>query len=153
MNKHIEISISIRAPLRTVYDQGTRFEEFPRFLHGVKEVRKRDANHVHWVAEVAGQAEEWDAEITQQIPDERIAWRSLDRTRNAGALDFRSLGDNETEVRVRMIYQPETTLDKAGARAADARIKDDLLRFKEFVESRGTATIGTWEGEGGSTHN
>ena len=153
MNKHIESSICVRAPVRTVYTQWTRFEEFPRFMEGVKEVRKLDDKHVHWVAEIAGQEEEWDAEITHQIPDERIAWRSLDGARNAGAVAFRAIGENETEVRVRMMLQPESAVEKVGTalHAPDARVHGDLRRFKEFVESRGAATIGTWEGEGGST--
>src|SRR5438093_11376689 len=68
----IEKTIEVDAPVKKVYNQWTQFEEFPRFMEGVEEVKQLDDKHLHWVAEIAGKKKEWDAEIMQQIPDERI---------------------------------------------------------------------------------
>ncbi|MGH8177759.1 MAG: SRPBCC family protein [Steroidobacter sp.] len=148
MDKHIESSINVKAPVRTVYNQWTQFEEFPRFMEGVKEIRQLDDEHVHWVAEVGGKEKEWDAEITDQTPDRRIAWRSVSGALNAGVVEFRPIGADETEVRVRMEYEPEGAVETIGSflKAADVRVKGDLKRFKEFIESRGSET-GAWRGE------
>ena len=148
MTKQVESSIKVKVPVRTAYNQWTQFEEFPRFMEGVKEIRQLDDQRVHWVAEVAGKQKEWDAEITEQIPDQRIAWRSVDGAPNAGSVEFRPVGADETEVRVRMEYEPEGAVEKVGSalHAADARVKGDLKRFKEFIESRG-AESGAWRGE------
>ncbi len=148
MEKRIESSINVDAPVRTVYNQWTQFEEFPRFMEGVKEIRQLDDAHVHWVAEVGGKQKEWDAEITEQIPDQRVAWRSTSGARNAGSVEFRPLGANQTEVLVRMEYEPEGAIENIGTflNAADARVKGDLRRFKDFIESRGSET-GSWRGE------
>lgn len=152
MNDHIESTITVHVPIRTAYNQWTQFEEFPRFMEGVKEVRQLDDTRVHWVVDVAGRQEEWDAEITHQIPDQRIAWRSVDGARNAGAVDFRAISEDETEVKVRMMYQPDGLVEKIGSalRAPDAQVKVDLRRFKEFIESRGQET-GAWRGEVNNT--
>jgi len=156
MEKYIEKSINVRVPVHMAYNQWTQFEEFPRFMEGVKEVRQLDDQHLHWTAEVAGKEKEWDAEITEQIPDERVAWRSIDGAPNAGVVEFRPLGPEETQVRVRMDYQPEGTVENIGSllKAADSRVAGDLSRFKEFIESRGAET-GAWRGEihGGSTRD
>jgi uncharacterized membrane protein len=148
MTKQVESSIKVKVPVRTAYNQWTQFEEFPRFMEGVKEIRQLDDQHVHWVAEVAGKEKEWDAEITEQIPDQRIAWRSVSGVRNVGVVEFRPVGSDETEVRVRMEYEPEGALESIGSalHATDARVKGDLKRFKEFIESRGTES-GAWRGE------
>jgi uncharacterized membrane protein len=148
MTKHIESTINVRVPVSTAYNQWTQFEDFPNFMEGVKEVRQLDDTHVRWVAEVGGRQEEWDAEITHQIPDQRVAWRSTDGTHTAGAVDFRSIGPEETEVKVRMVYEPEGVVENVGSalHLDDARVKGDLKRFKEFIESRGSET-GAWRGE------
>ena len=154
MTKQIESSINVKVPVRTAYNQWTQFEEFPRFMEGVKEIRQLDDQHVHWVAEVGGKQKEWDAEITEQIPDQRVAWRSVSGVPNGGTVEFRPIGSDETEVRVRMEYEPEGAVEKIGSalQAADVRVKGDLKRFKEFIESRGAET-GAWRGEiqGGRT--
>jgi uncharacterized membrane protein len=154
MSEYIEKSIQVHVPVRTAYNQWTQFEEFPRFMEGVKEVRQLDDEHVHWVAEIGGVEKEWDAEITEQIPDKRIAWSSTNGARNAGIVEFQPVGTEDTEVRVRMEYQPEGAVETIGnwMKAADARVKGDLNRFKDFVESRGGET-GAWRGEvhGGQT--
>jgi uncharacterized membrane protein len=148
MTKHIESSIKVRVPVSTAYNQWTQFEEFPRFMEGVKEIRQLDDQHVHWVAEVGGKEKEWDAEITEQIPDQRVAWRSVSGAPNAGTVEFTPIGADETEVRVHMEYEPEGAVESIGSmlHAADARVKGDLERFKEFIESRGEET-GAWRGE------
>lgn len=148
MTKHIESSITVHVPVHTAYNQWTQFEEFPRFMEGVKEVRQLDDKRVHWIAEVAGKQKHWDAEITEQLPDQRIAWRSISGAQNAGIVEFRTVGQDETEVRVRMEFEPEGPAENLGAilQAADVRVKGDLRRFKDFIESRGTET-GAWRGE------
>ena len=148
MEKRIEQSIKVDVPVRTAYNQWTQFEDFPRFMEGVKEIRQLDDQHVHWVAEVAGKEKEWDAEITEQIPDKRVAWRSVGGVLNAGVVEFTPLGADETEVRVRMEYEPEGAVESIGSalHATDARVKGDLRRFKEFIEARGGET-GSWRGE------
>lgn len=148
MTKQVESSINVKVPVHTAYNQWTQFEEFPRFMEGVKEIRQLDDQHVRWVAEVAGKQKEWDAEITEQIPDQRIAWRSVDGAPNSGLVEFRPVGSDETEIRVRMEYEPEGAVEKVGSalHTTDARVKGDLKRFKEFIESRG-AESGGWRGE------
>jgi uncharacterized membrane protein len=151
---YIEKSIRVAVPVKTAYNQWTQFEEFPRFMDGVEEIRQLDDTHLHWVANIAGKRKEWDAEITEQTPDQRIAWRSVGGTPNSGVVEFRPAGAGETEVRVRMGYEPESVLEKAGDAigAPDRRVQGDLERFKDFIESRGRET-GAWRGEvrGGST--
>jgi uncharacterized membrane protein len=156
MRKEIESSIRVNVPVHTAYNQWTQFEEFPKFMEGVQHIQQLDDSHVHWVAEVAGKQKEWDAEITDQIPDQRIAWRSVDGAPNAGIVEFRPIGADETEVRVRMEFEPEDAVETIGSalQAADLRVKGDLKRFKEFIESQGRET-GAWRGEihGGENAN
>jgi uncharacterized protein (TIGR02271 family) len=144
----IEKSINVHVPVRTAYNQWTQFEEFPRFMEGVEEVRQLDDRHVHWTAEIAGKRKEWDAEISEQTPDQRISWHSVSGVRNAGTVEFRPVDVDETEICVRMEYEPEGMLENIAGffNTADARVAGDLERFKEFVESRGSET-GEWRGE------
>ncbi|MBM0105026.1 SRPBCC family protein [Steroidobacter sp. S1-65] len=148
MDNYIEKSINVRVPVHTAYNQWTQFEEFPKFMKGVKEIRQLDDTHVHWVAEIAGKHKEWDAEITEQVPDQRISWRSVAGTGNSGEVQFRPLGTSETEVRVRMGFEPESMVEKIGdaLHAPDRRVEGDLERFKEFIESHGQES-GAWRGE------
>ena len=144
----IEESIEIEAPLSTVYNQWTQFEEFPRFMDGVEEVRQLDDTHLHWVAEFGGERHEWDAEITEQKPDERVAWQNVDGKQNAGVVTFHRIGDEKTRVIAQMDWAPEGIKERLGDAlgAADRRVRTDLERFKELVESRG-AESGAWRGE------
>jgi len=143
----IEQSVEVQAPLSAVYNQWTQFEEFPRFMQGVEEVRQLDDTHVHWVAEFGGSRHEWDAEITEQHPDHRIAWRALDREGPHGAVTFHPLDDSRTKVLVQMGYEPEGVKESVGSAVGldSRRVKGDLESFKELVESRGTET-GAWRG-------
>src|SRR5437588_12992547 len=98
----IEKSVDVNMPLRTVYNQWTQFEEFPKFMEGVTQVRQLDDKRLHWKAEIAGQEREWDAEIYEQVPDQRIAWRSISGKNNAGIVTFQSLGADKTRINLRI---------------------------------------------------
>ncbi|WP_405086394.1 SRPBCC family protein [Microbispora sp. NBC_01389] len=144
----IEQSIDVNVPIRTAYNQWTQFESFPEFMEGVESVKQIGDTRTDWVVEIAGVRREFQAEITEQHPDERVAWRSLDTPRQAGVVTFHRLGDDTTRVTLQMEYDPEGFLEKA----ADAlqlvrmRVKGDLERFKAFIESRGGET-GAWRGD------
>jgi uncharacterized membrane protein len=144
----LEKSIEVNVPVNTAYNQWTQFEDFPKFMEGVKEVRQLDDTHVHWHAEIAGKDKEWDAEITEQIPDQRIAWRSTTGTPNSGVVTFEKISDDRTRITLRMDYEPEDVMEKAGDAAGvlSRRVEGDLQRFKEFIESRGQET-GAWRGK------
>jgi uncharacterized membrane protein len=140
-------SIEVNVPVDVAYNQWTQFEEFPKFMEGVQEVRQLDDQHLHWRAEIGGKEEEWDAEITDQIPDQRIAWHSTSGTPNAGIVMFRSTAPNTTEITLQMDYEPQGLSEKVGDALGfmDRRAQGDLKRFKEFIEHRGQPT-GGWRG-------
>ena len=144
----IEQSIELDVPVSAAYNQWTQFEEFPSFMHGVEEVRQLDDTHLHWVAEIGGQREEWDAEITEQHPDERIAWRAIGGKNNAGVVTFQPLGDQRSEITLQLEWDSEGLIEKLGSAIGqdDRQVKGDLGRFKELIESRG-AESGAWRGE------
>jgi uncharacterized membrane protein len=144
----IEESIDVAVPVRTAYDQWTQFEEFPRFMEGVEEIRQLDDTHVHWVASIGGTRHEWDAEITEQHPDERVAWRNVDGKENAGVVTFHRLGEGQTRIMVQLDWVPEGIKEKLGGAlgADDRRVRGDLERFKELIEQRGAAS-GGWRGD------
>jgi uncharacterized membrane protein len=143
----IEKSIEINVPVRTAYNQWTQFEEFPRFMEGVKHVKQLDEKHLHWKAEIGGKEKEWDAEITEQIPDTRIAWRSRDGAQNAGVVTFHRLSDSTSKVMLQMEYDPDGVLEHVGdvTGTVSQRVVGDLERFKRYIESRGQET-GAWRG-------
>ena len=143
----IEHSVDVHVPVREAYDQWTQFEEFPQFMDGVEQVSQLDDTHLHWVAEIAGQRKEWDAEITQQEPDQRVAWTSTSGDRNGGSVDFHRVDDRTTRVTLTMDVQPDGLVESVGDAVGvpDRQVKGDLDRFKEFIESRGAAT-GAWRG-------
>ncbi|HEX5828984.1 MAG TPA: SRPBCC family protein [Candidatus Limnocylindrales bacterium] len=144
----IEKSIDVDVPVREAYNQWTQFESFPHFMDGVESVTQRGDTNLHWVAEIAGKRQEWDAEITEQTPDQRIAWTSTTGDRNAGAVNFHRLDDNKTRITLTMDVEPSGALEKVGTALGipGGQVEGDLKRFKEFIESRGTAT-GGWRGE------
>jgi uncharacterized membrane protein len=143
----IEKSIEINVPVRTAYNQWTQFEEFPRFMEGVKHVKQLDEKHLHWKAEIGGKEKEWDAEITEQIPDTRIAWRSRDGAQNAGVVTFHRLSDSTSKVMLQMEYDPDGVLEHVGdvTGMVSQRVVGDLERCKRYIESRGQET-GAWRG-------
>ena len=144
----IEETIEVAVPVRTAYDQWTQFEEFPRFMEGVEEVRQLDDAHLHWKAHVGGRTHEWDAEITEQVPDTIIAWKATSGYSNAGSVRFAPAGDGGTAVTVVLAYEPEGAVEKAAdwLGLAQRRVRSDLERFREMIEARGQAT-GAWRGE------
>lgn len=146
--KTIEQSIEVDAPIQTVYNQWTQFEEFPEFMGGVESVRQLDDKRLHWVATIGGARYEWDAEIYEQVPDQRIAWRSISGKTNDGSVTFEKIGNERTRVRAIVGYKPEGATEKLADAVGilSSRIKGDLNRFKQFVESRGVET-GGWRGE------
>ena len=144
----IEESIEVKVPVRTAYDQWTQFEEFPRFMAGVESVTQLDDTHLHWVADIGGVRREWDAEITEQHPDERVAWRATDGAENAGVVTFHRLDDTTTKVMLQLDFDPDGLVEQVGDKLGIVRsqTKADLDRFKEFIEGRGTET-GAWRGD------
>jgi len=143
----IEKSIEIDVPVSTAYNQWTQFEEFPRFMEGVKEVRQLDNKRLHWRAEVGGRELEWDAEIFEQIPDRKIAWRNVSGDTNSGVVMFDRISDNKTRVHLHVNYEPEGVVENVGDAlgVVSMRVSGDLERFKKFIEKRGVET-GGWRG-------
>ncbi len=143
-----EKSIEVDRPLSTVYNQWTQFEEFPQFMEGVESVTQIDDRRLHWVAEIAGTRREWEAEIVDQEPDRRIAWRSLDGTGNAGVVSFEPAGADRTKVVLDLDVEPEGLVEQIGDKLGfvSKRAEGDLERFKEFIESRPQET-GAWRGQ------
>jgi len=144
----VEESIEVGAPVSTVYNQWTQFEEFPRFMEGVEQVGQLDDKTLRWVAETGGERREWTAEIVEQKPDERIAWRALDASGPNGMVTFQSLGPDRSRATVAFEWEPEDMLEQLGSALGidERRVKGDLERFKELIESRGVET-GAWRGE------
>jgi uncharacterized membrane protein len=141
-------SIDVDVPVSKAYNQWTQFESFPEFMGGVEQIRQLDDRNLHWKVKIGGQAREFDAEITEQHPDERIAWKSTDGKTHAGVVTFHKLAPAETRVTVQLEWQPEGIAEKAGAIAGldDHQVASDLDRFKSFVENRNAET-GAWRGE------
>ncbi len=143
----IEQSIDVNVPLSTAYNQWTQFEEFPRFMTHVERVRQIDARHLHWEAKMAGKRVEWDAEIVEQIPDKRIAWRSTSGAHHAGVVTFHRLADDRCRVMLQLEWDPEGADEKVGSFLGlpQSQISEDLQRFAGFLEQRGRET-GAWRG-------
>lgn len=143
----IEKSIEVNVPVSTAYNQWTQFEDFPKFMEGITEVRQLDDTHLHWSADIAGKHKEWDVEITEQIPDKRIAWRNTTGAQNAGVMTFHYISDDTTRIMLQMDYDPEGIVENVGDAVGvfSRRVEGDLERFKEFLELRGHET-GAWRG-------
>ncbi|MFS8494498.1 MAG: SRPBCC family protein [Actinomycetes bacterium] len=141
-------TIDVDRDVRTVYNQWTQFEEFPRFMEGVDRVQQIDDRHLHWEVDIVGVDREFDAEITEQTPDQRIAWRSRTGVDQGGVVTFHPLNDEQTRVTLQLTFEPEGLVEQAGDTLGlvAARVEGDLKRFKEFIESRGSET-GAWRGE------
>lgn len=146
--ERIEKSFDVEAPLRTVYNQWTQFEDWPQFMDGIEEVRQIDDTHLHWRASVAGKEKEWNAEITEQVPDRLIRWRSTSGAPNNGEVRFEPVGPDASRVTLLMEYEPETAVEKAGDALGvlSRKVEKTLHDFKEFIEERGRET-GGWRGE------
>ena len=147
MTTKVEKSIQVDVPVSTAYGQWTQFEDFPHFMEGVERVTQLDDRRLHWVAEIAGTREEWDAEIVDQEPDRRISWRSISGATNDGVVAFQPIGPNSTRVTLDLDLEPEGLKEKAGEKLGfvSKQVEGDLKRFKEFIETRGAET-GAWRG-------
>jgi uncharacterized membrane protein len=141
-------SVDVAVPVRTAYNQWTQFEEFPRFMEGVQEIRQLSDTMTHWRTEIGGVKREFDAEITEQLPDERVAWTSTEGTRQAGVVTFHRLDEDHTRVTAQIEFEPDGMVEKAGDMlgVVDRRVKGDMERFKEFIEGRGGIETGEWRG-------
>lgn len=146
--EEVEESIMVSAPLRDVYNQWTQFESFPLFMEGVKQVTQLDDKRLFWRAEIGGREQEWEAEIVDQTPDERIAWRSVSGAVNGGVVLFKGVPDDRTEVTLRIRYDPKTLAESVGSALGlvGARVARDLERFATFMNERRQAT-GGWRVE------
>ena len=147
MSRIVE-SIDVDVPVRVAYDQWTQFEEFPRFMDGVKRVRQLDDTTLEWTAEINGVERSWRADIVEQEPDQVIAWRSTSGAKNDGRVTFEPLDDSRARATLELDVEPDDAVEKAGDALGfvERQVKGDLRRFKEFIESRGTPT-GGWRGE------
>lgn len=144
----IEKSIEINLPVSTVYDQWTQFEDFPKFMEGVKEVRQLDDESLYWRADIGGKEKKWTAEIEEQEPDTRIKWRSISGARNDGLVTFDKVADGKTKVSLTLYYDPEGAIENTGDAIGmvSRRVEGDLKRFKKFIEEHKVET-GAWRGE------
>ncbi|MEC4718034.1 SRPBCC family protein [Noviherbaspirillum sp. CPCC 100848] len=147
MSSSTTASIEVNVPVSTAYNQFTQFENFPQFMDSVHEVRQLDDTHLHWRASVAGKEEEWDSEITEQIPDKRIAWRSITGVHNAGVVTFHKINENTTRIMLQMDYEPQSIDEQVGDTLGLVKMQTqgNLKRFKQLLEARGTET-GAWRG-------
>ena len=142
-------SVDVHVPVHTAYNQWTQFESFPQFMNGVESIRQIDDKRTHWVTKVGGVKREFDAEITEQHPDERIAWKSTGGdSKHAGVVTFHRLGEQDTRVTIQLDWDPEGLTEKVGSAVGvdDRQVKADAKRFKEFIEDRGRET-GAWRGD------
>ena len=144
----ISESITVEVPVNVAYNQWTQFEEFPRFMEGVKSVRQIDDTRLEWTAEIGGEEHTWQAEIGQQQPDRLISWRATDGKYNSGNVTFEPIGSDRTRINVELTYDTEGLVESLGSAlgADDRRVKGDLKQFKELIESRGVES-GAWRGE------
>jgi len=144
----IEKSVEVDVPVRTAYNQWTQFEDFPQFMAGVETVKQIDDTHLHWVADIGGIHREWDSEITEQTPDQRIAWTATDGTENAGVVTFHRIAEGKTKVMLQMTVDGDGLIEKIGEKLGviKSQVEADMDRFKTMMESRGNET-GAWRGE------
>ncbi|MDQ0938544.1 SRPBCC family protein [Streptomyces sp. V1I1] len=144
----VKESVEVEVPLSTAYNQWTQFEEFPKFMEGVEEVTQLDDVHNHWTTKIGGVRREFDTEIVDQLPDERIAWRTISGdTKQMGMVRFQRLDDTHTRVELVMDVEPTGVTDKTASAVGviDRRVKGDMRRFKEYIEQRGGES-GSWRG-------
>jgi uncharacterized membrane protein len=144
----IDEAVEVHVPVRTAYNQWTQFEQFPGFMEGVESIQQVSDTRTHWVTKVAGVTREFDAEITEQVPDERIAWRSIDGPNQAGVVTFHRLAPDTTRIMLQLEVDPEGITEQVGDKLGliKGRAKGDLKRFKDFIESHGAET-GAWRGQ------
>jgi uncharacterized membrane protein len=144
----VEKSIDVEVPVTTAYNQWTQFESFPHFMDGVERIDQTSPTQTHWVTKIDGVAREFDAEITEQHPDERVAWTTLDGPKQAGVVTFHRLDADKTRVMLQLDFEPEGIVETVGDKLGfvSRQVQGDLERFKKFIESRGTES-GAWRGD------
>jgi uncharacterized membrane protein len=140
--------IVVNVPVRVAYDRWTRFEDFPSFMDGVDAVEQLDDRTLRWTASVAGVTKTWTAEIVEQTPDRRIAWKSVEGAENAGDVQFEAIGSGQTKVTLRIDAVSDGVIESAGEALGflQRRVNGDLERFKDLVERTGRGVDG-WRGE------
>ncbi|WP_108250153.1 SRPBCC family protein [Planctomonas deserti] len=143
----VKSDIDVNVPISVAYNQWTQFESFPQFMGGIDSITQTDDTHTHWNVSIAGIKREFDAEITEQKPDERVAWKSIGGEQHAGVVTFHRIADDQTRVSVQLDWKPDGIVEKVGAllQVDDIQIDRDLHRFKELIESNGFET-GAWRG-------
>jgi uncharacterized membrane protein len=148
MTNTVMDSVDVAVPVGTAYNQWTQFESFPRFMDGVERIDQLTATRTHWVTKIAGVEREFDAEITEQHPDERIAWTTENGTHQAGVVTFHRIDDETTRVTLQLDHDPQGFVEKAGdvLGIVERQVKGDLENFKSFIESRGREE-GGWRGD------
>lgn len=144
----IEKSIEVNVPVRTAYNQWTQFESFPEFMEGVERVEQLDDTTLEWTVNIGPSTRQFKADITEQDPDQRVAWKAQGDTQQAGVVTFHPTDDETTRVMVQMDMEPTDWVEAAAdaINVVDRRVQGDLERFKDFIESRGQET-GAWRGE------
>ena len=146
----VDDSIDVEVPVQQAYNQWTQFEEFPSFMDGIQSVQQLDDGHVKWVAEIRGETREWTTEITEQLPDEKIAWRTIDgEVKNDGMVTFEALGQDQTRINLEMDVESESSVENLAGNllgVVRSQVHGDLERFKHLIESRGEET-GAWRGQ------
>src|SRR5512133_525248 len=145
----IEDSIEVQVPVRRAYNQWTQFEDFPRFMEGIQSVQQLDDTHVHWVAEIRGESREWTTEITEQQPDKKVAWKTIEgEVKNDGAVTFEQVAGGHTRVNVQMDVGGESAAENVAGDllgVVRSQVRGDLERFKQLIENRDQET-GGWRG-------
>jgi uncharacterized membrane protein len=141
VQKYCEVDV----PVRVAYDQWTQFESFPQFMEGVDTVQQLGDTMTHWRTSIGGVSREFDAQIIEQVPDQRIVWRSTGgEVDQAGTVTFEPLGAGRTRVGLMMDFEPQGMTEKIGDSLGiiERRVDGDLQRFKEYIESRGMESGG-----------
>ena len=146
----IEDTIEVQVPVQQAYNQWTQFEDFPKFMNGIQSVQQLDDTHVQWVAEIRGESRQWTTEITEQQPDEKVAWKTIEgEVKNDGVVTFEPMGDAQTRVNVQMDVEGDSTAENVAGDLlgiVKRQVHGDLERFKQLIESRDEET-GAWRGE------
>ena len=146
----IQDSIEVQVPVQQAYNQWTQFEDFPKFMEGIQSVQQLDDTHVHWVAEIRGETREWTTEITEQQPDERVAWKTINgEVKNDGVVSFEQIARDQTRVNVQMDVEGESTAENVAGDllgVVKSQVRGDLVRVKQLIENRDVAT-GAYRGK------
>ena len=146
----IEDTIEVQVPVQQAYNQWTQFEDFPKFMEGIQSVQQLDDTHVQWVADIRGESRQWTTEITEQRPDERVAWKTIEgEVKNDGVVTFEPMGDAQTRVNVQMDVESDSTAENVAGDllgVVKSQVRGDLERFKQLIENRDEET-GAWRGE------